>query len=94
MGKQKSLAFETTEELHDRLARLARKTRRPKEWHLQQALQGYLAEEEGVVEEILEGLADLEAGRVIPHEEVMEWVSSWGTASERPRPVPRKQKSR
>lgn len=26
----------------------------------------------------------------VPHEEVMEWVASWGTDHELPRPTPRK----
>ena len=30
--------------------------------------------------------ADLAAGRGIPHEKVMEWVSRWGTPEETPLP--------
>jgi predicted transcriptional regulator len=88
MPKSVSLAFKTTEETDKRLAQLARETRRPKEWHLEQALHDYLEHEEWLIEEIKEGLADLHAGRVIPHEKVMEWVASWGTTNELPPPVP------
>ncbi len=35
---------------------------------------------------ILEGLADVDAGRVIPHEEVERWLASWGTENELPPP--------
>jgi predicted transcriptional regulator len=33
-----------------------------------------------------EGLADIEAGRVIPHEEVVEWLKTWGAPDEKPPP--------
>ena len=33
-----------------------------------------------------EGLADIEAGRVIPHEEIVAWLETWGTPDERPAP--------
>lgn len=29
------------------------------------------------------------AGRVVSHAEVVEWLRSWGTAEERPRPIPK-----
>lgn len=35
---------------------------------------------------ILEGLADVEAGRVVPHNEVKAWLESWGTDHELPPP--------
>jgi predicted transcriptional regulator len=38
---------------------------------------------------IAEAEADLAAGRVVPHEEVVKWLRSWGTADELPCPVPR-----
>jgi predicted transcriptional regulator len=33
-----------------------------------------------------EGLADIDAGRVIPHEEIVAWLETWGTPDERPAP--------
>lgn len=33
-----------------------------------------------------EALADLEAGRVIPHDEVAAWLRTWGTPDEKPPP--------
>ena len=33
-----------------------------------------------------EALADVEAGRVIPHEEVCAWLDTWGTPAEEPPP--------
>ena len=37
-------------------------------------------------EAVLEGLADVEAGRVIPYEEIRKWLLSWGTDAELPPP--------
>ena len=34
-----------------------------------------------------EGLADIDAGRVVPHAEVARWLDTWGTAEEAPPPA-------
>ena len=34
-----------------------------------------------------EGLADIAAGRVIPHAEVSAWLEAWGTPDEKPMPA-------
>jgi predicted transcriptional regulator len=36
-----------------------------------------------------EAEADVAAGRVVPHEDVVEWLRSWGTPDELPCPVPK-----
>jgi prevent-host-death family protein len=41
---------------------------------------------EEVREAVNRGLADLDAGRVVPGEEVERWLASWGTADELPPP--------
>ena len=33
-----------------------------------------------------EGLADIEAGRTVPHEEVAAWLDTWGMPDENPAP--------
>ena len=42
--------------------------------------------EERAVEE---AEADIAAGRVVPQDEVIEWLKSWGTDNELPCPVPK-----
>jgi predicted transcriptional regulator len=37
-----------------------------------------------------EAMADYEAGRVVPHAEVVKWLRSWGNPDELPCPVPKK----
>jgi predicted transcriptional regulator len=34
-----------------------------------------------------EGLADIEAGRVVSHDEVARWLDTWGTPDEAPPPA-------
>ena len=34
--------------------------------------------------------ADIEAGRVVPHEEVVKWLKSWGTPNVLPCPQPKR----
>jgi predicted transcriptional regulator len=34
-----------------------------------------------------EGLADAEAGRLVPHEEVAAWLETWGTPDFKPAPA-------
>lgn len=36
---------------------------------------------------LLEGEADIAAGRVVPHEKVSEWLLTWGTPEEGPPPA-------
>jgi predicted transcriptional regulator len=36
---------------------------------------------------MLEGEAAADAGRVVPHAEVAEWLATWGTADEQPAPA-------
>jgi len=51
--------------------------------------QGKLAEvvfEEAKRLAVLEGMADAEAGRTVPHGEVKTWLESWGTDQEVPAP--------
>ena len=36
-----------------------------------------------------EAEADAAAGRVVPHEEVVRWLRSWGKPDELPRPQPK-----
>ena len=38
---------------------------------------------------IAEAEADVAADRVVPHEDVVKWLRSWGTPNELPCPVPK-----
>ena len=46
-------------------------------------------DEEEEARAIEEAEADVAAGRVVPHEEVVKWLKSWGTPDELPCPKPK-----
>jgi len=58
-------------EIRDRLDRLAGHTRRSRSYLAVEALEIYTRFELEIVEQILEGIEDMKAGRVIPHEEAV-----------------------
>jgi len=57
-----------------RLEELAGHTRRTKSFLAGEAIAGYVERELAIVEGIKRGMADVEAGRVIPHEEAMRRI--------------------
>ena len=46
-----------------------------------------LREKQRLVEAVIAGVADIEQGRVVEHEKVVEWLSSWGTEHEKDVPL-------
>ena len=46
-------------------------------------------DEDAEARAIAEAEADVAAGRVVPHEEVMKWLRSWGAPDVLPCPVPK-----
>lgn len=79
-------ALQLSPEEVDRLEALAARTGRPAEVLRREAITRYVDDELRQLEELEEGLADLEAGRVVDHEVVAEWLRSWGTPNEGPAP--------
>ncbi|MBI4967781.1 MAG: CopG family ribbon-helix-helix protein [Rhodospirillales bacterium] len=73
--------------LNARLEQLAQATRRSKSWLAAEAIGAYVATEADYLAAIEEGLADVKAGRLIPHEKVREWLLSWGSDRELPPPT-------
>ncbi|MDB5431040.1 MAG: transcriptional regulator, CopG family [Caulobacter sp.] len=49
---------------------------RPRGWVVKQALADWVARQEAYRQFTLEGLADVDAGRVVPHEDIAAWVDS------------------
>ncbi len=56
------------------LGRLAHATKRTKSYLAGEAIEAFVARELHIVEGIKRGLADMHAGRVVPHEEAMREV--------------------
>jgi predicted transcriptional regulator len=59
------------DQTREKLERLAAVTNRPRTYHISRALDRYLEEEIWQIGHIQEGVADLDAGRTTPHEDVM-----------------------
>ena len=47
-------------------------------------------DEEAEAQAIARARADIAAGRLVPHDKVVEWLRSWGTPNELPCPIPPK----
>jgi predicted transcriptional regulator len=58
-------------EIKKKLDRLASNTRRSKSYLAAEAVSAYVDRELEIIEGIKRGLADVEAGRVVPHDEAM-----------------------
>ncbi|MBI4871717.1 MAG: type II toxin-antitoxin system Phd/YefM family antitoxin [Candidatus Riflebacteria bacterium] len=46
-----------------------------------------IQEEQAMLEAVAAGLADAEAGRVVEHDRVAEWLASWGKSHEEKAPM-------
>lgn len=70
MSKDVTISARVPAGLDDGLARLAAATGRSKSWHVNAALEAYLAAELEFLAAVEEGLDDLAAGRIVEHAEV------------------------
>jgi predicted transcriptional regulator len=91
MAKSAMMTVRLTPEVRDKLDALARDTKRSKAYLASEAIASYVDRNAWQVAHIKEALAeDEEGGPGVPHEEVMQWLESWGTDHELPRPEPKK----
>ena len=65
-----------------RLDALARRSKRSKSFLAAEAITAYVEAEAWQTGEILAGIADVDAGRVVSHDRVVKWLRSWGKPSE------------
>ena len=69
-----------------RLERLAKSTGRSRSFLAAEAINGYLDVNEWQVEGIKRAIASLDRSEGIPHDQVKDWVASWGSGDEKPAP--------
>jgi predicted transcriptional regulator len=72
----------------ERLERLAKSTGRSRSFLAAEAIYQYLEVNEWQVAGIKQAIASLDRGEGAAHEQVKDWVTSWG--SRRERPIPRR----
>ena len=71
-------------ELANKVDELAERLERSRGWIVKQALSAWVDQEEERHRLTLEGLADVDAGRVIDHQAVQAWADSLATSKKRP----------
>lgn len=77
------------DDLMERLGQTAERLRRSKGWIINDAVREYLEREErkaDMLAQTREALADVEGGRLVDGQAVMDWLESWGKSSEKDAP--------
>jgi predicted transcriptional regulator len=65
-----------------RLDALAKRSRRSKSFLAAEAIVAYVESEEWQLGELQTGMAELESGKEVSHENVSKWLKSWGRPGE------------
>jgi predicted transcriptional regulator len=81
-----TISVRLPKELAEQLASLAQSTKRTKSFCAVEAIKNYLRQEAWQIEAIEEGLQSADAGRMVNHEDVKSWVTSWDTSREKEPP--------
>ena len=71
MPTSTTMTIRVSPEVKEKLDRIATSTRRSKSFLAGEAVAAYVDRELEIIEGIKRGLADVKAGRVVPHEQVM-----------------------
>ena len=71
MNASTTMTIRVSPDLKEKLGRLAHSTRRSRSYLAVEAVEAYVNRELEIIEGIQQGLADMLAGRVTPHEEAM-----------------------
>ena len=82
-------SFSLDNDLQDKLDATSNRLKRTKGWIINEALRQYIEQEERklkMLQETEEAIADIEASRIISGEEVMQWLETWGSLSEKDAP--------
>ena len=86
MSKDAVLHVRVEHSVKERLEEVARRTKRSKSFLAGEAIEEFLATQEWQIAGIKQGLRSLDAGEGVPHEKVIEWLSSWDDSEELPKP--------
>ncbi len=86
MTKTTHVSVRIRPELSDKIEILAGALDRPKSWVIEKALEEYIAVQEWQIQTIKDGLAEADAGKLVSHGDVKQWIKSWGQPKEKPRP--------
>ncbi|MGP1397243.1 MAG: CopG family ribbon-helix-helix protein [Inquilinaceae bacterium] len=76
MSPSTTMTIRVSSEVKEKLGRLARDTRRSRSFLAAEAVAAYVERELEIIHGIRHGLADVEAGRVVSHEDAMAEVDA------------------
>ncbi|MGH9898132.1 MAG: CopG family ribbon-helix-helix protein [Pyrinomonadaceae bacterium] len=76
MSASTTMTIRVSPDLKEKLGRLARDTRRSKSYLAAEAVSVYVDRELEIIEGIQHGLADVEAGRVVSHDDAMAEIDA------------------
>ncbi|MBT5048608.1 MAG: ribbon-helix-helix protein, CopG family [Rhodospirillaceae bacterium] len=86
MAESTTLTIRVDRSVKERLEAIAHRLNRSKSFVACEAIKEYIAVQEWQIEGINKALRSLDDGKGVPHTDVAEWVESWGTENERPKP--------
>lgn len=86
-GETKVLTAHVPLALAEKVELLAARLERSRGWVVKQALHAWVGQEEERSRLTREGMADVQAGRVIDHQAVQAWADSLGTDNPLPPPA-------
>lgn len=76
MSATTTMTIRVSEDTREKLDRLATGMRRSRSFLAAEALTAYVERELQIIEGIQRGLADVQAGRIIPHDEAMDQLDA------------------
>lgn len=76
MGGTAILSIRLSSETKAQLSRLAATTRRSKSFLAAEAVEAYVAREQAIIAAVERGLADVSAGRTVPHVAAMDEIDA------------------
>lgn len=76
MSSSATMTIRVSTETKRKLERLAADTRRSKSFLAAEAVSAYVERELAIIDGVQRGLADVEAGRVVPHDDAMAEVQA------------------
>jgi predicted transcriptional regulator len=85
MTKPEPVTVQLTPALTDRLGAVAAALDRPEAWVIERAVEDFLAVQDWQLAAIDDGMRAADAGRLVPQDDVVAWVRSWGSQDELPR---------
>jgi predicted transcriptional regulator len=71
MAESTTITVRLKPQVKEQLARLSQRTNRTRSYLAAEAIEAYIARESEIIEGISRGLEDLQADRLVPHDEAM-----------------------